>query len=137
MDTYINQLDVKSLLTSDNINFLDVDAMRYDDDNRKDHDATLRQRNKESCNNLQKMKHSLNARVVYDLIINIKVDCIVNSANELLEGGGSIDYMIHEKGGQKLLEECKKSVQHVITNPHLFIPFSHIYILVLTPRLYC
>src|SRR5437016_242398 len=63
-------------------------------------------------------------------ITQIKVDAIVNAANESLLGGGGVDGAIHQAAGSGLFMECQRisycaTGQAVITGGHL-LPAKHI-----------
>lgn len=50
-------------------------------------------------------KYKNKIKILYCDILNYSDECLVNPANEMLTGGGGIDGIVHNLGGEKLMEE--------------------------------
>lgn len=89
-----------------------VDECNVENKARKDHDDNLKTKNFTDMLHLinQVNKNSLksifkNINIIYGKLEDIDADGYVNAANEVMEGGGGVDEMIHKIGGNKLLKE--------------------------------
>lgn len=56
------------------------------------------------------MKYQEKIELIKGNITKVKVDAIVNAANNSLMGGGGVDGAIHSIGGTVILDDCRKIV---------------------------
>jgi len=96
---------------------------------RKDHDSTLINLNEKEKELLvsgffsfpkKEIKFNKNKIVLTrEFVLNINADAIVNTANEVLLGGGGMDLLIHTYAGDSLKEETS-SLPNVIDNNYYY-----------------
>ena len=105
--------------SSKDINDVDIHANQQNDSERMDHPPELKEANHAAVKDLLSKTttvtptHVLNImgtectiELVTDSITHVKVDAIVNAANEMLEGGGGVDQAIHAVAGPSLYQYC-------------------------------
>lgn len=73
---------------------------------------------------------SPNIQLLQGDITRLKVDAIVNAANEALRGGGGVDGAIHRAAGPKLLEACRQydgcPTGKAVITPGFNLPARHV-----------
>lgn len=85
---------------------MDTQANQADDDNRHDHPQSLILENRVALLTVKQLADVYpGLRVVRCDILSSGADAIVNAANELLTGGGGVDGIIHERGGERLARD--------------------------------
>ena len=90
---------------------IDEEANQKDDMLRMDHTAELKLRNAAAVNRLTKLSIDIPANLILIdtcmSICEVEADAIVNSANEVMMGGGGMDFEIRQRAGPGLARECE------------------------------
>lgn len=71
-------------------------------------DKYLKMINNKNISFLTTLSNKSKINILYSELNEYNDECLVNAANELLEGGGGIDGYVHQLGGDELMKEIYK-----------------------------